>query len=70
MLPRFFFFLRQTRNADFYHKIVTIGIGMSGTKFGIEIVMIIKKPSVFIESTRDNTYINFSFLTVNHARND
>ena len=43
---------------------------MLGTTFGIEIVMIIKKTSVFIERTRDNTYINFSFLNVNHARND
>ena len=50
--------------------IITIGIGMLGTTFGIEIVMIIKKTSVFIERTRDNIYINFSFLNVNHARND
>ena len=58
--------------------IITIGTGMLGTIFGIEIVMIIKKTSVFIENTRDNTYINFSFLNVinfsflnvNHARND
>ena len=48
--------------------IITIGTGMLGTIFGI----------VFIENTRDNTYINFSFLNVinfsflnvNHARND
>ena len=46
--------------------ITTIGIITIGTTFGIEIVMIIKK-SVFIERTRDNTYINFSFLKVNHA---
>ena len=38
-----FFFLRQTRNADYYHRIITIGIGMLGTTFWIEIVMIIKK---------------------------
>ena len=57
-----FFFLRQTRNADYYHRIITIGIGMLGTTFWIEIVMTIKKSSVFIERTRDNTYINFSFL--------
>ena len=49
--------------------IITIGTGMLGTTFGIEI-MIIKKTEVFIERTRDNTYINFSFLNVNHVRND
>ena len=47
----------------------TIGTGMLGTTFGIEIVMIIKK-SVFIERTGDITYIQFSFLNVNHARKD
>ena len=47
--------------------IITIGTGMLGTTFGIEIVMIIKKTSVFIERTRDYTYINISFLNVNHA---
>ena len=46
--------------------IITIGTGLLGTIFGIEIVMI-KKTSVFIERTRDNTYIFFSFLNVNHA---
>ena len=50
--------------------IITVGTGMVGTTFGIEIVMIIKKTSVFIERTRDNNYIIFSFLYVNHARND
>ena len=50
--------------------IITNGTGMFCTTFGIEIVMIIKKTSVFIERTRDNNYINFSFLNVNHARND
>ena len=50
--------------------IITIGTGILGTTFGMEIVMIIKKTSVFIERTRDNSYINFSFLNVNHARND
>ena len=48
----------------------TIGTGMLGTTFGIEIVVIIKKTLVFIERTRDNTYINFSFLNVYHARRD
>ena len=46
--------------------IITIETGLLGTIFGIEIVMI-KKTSVFIERTRDNTYIFFSFLNVNHA---
>ena len=50
--------------------IKAIGTGMLGTTFGIQIVMIIKKTSVFIERTRDNTYIIFSFLNVNHAQND
>ena len=38
--------------------IITIGTGLLGTIFWIEIVMI-KKSSVFIERTRDNTYIFF-----------
>ena len=38
---------------------------MLGTLFGIEIVMIKRT-----ERTRDNTYINSSFLNVNHAWND
>ena len=46
--------------------IVTIGTGILGTIFGIEIVMI-KNTSVFIERARDNTYINSSFLDVNQA---
>ena len=46
--------------------IITIGTGMFGTTFGIEIFMIIKT-SVFIERTRENTYKFFSFLNVNHA---
>ena len=38
-----FFFRRQTRHADYYHiGIITIGTGMLGTIFGIEIVMIRK----------------------------
>ena len=41
--------------------IITIGTGTLGTTFGIEIVMIIKKTSVFIERTRDITYLNFHF---------
>ena len=40
--------------------IITIGIGMLGSIFGIDIVMI-KQKSVFFERTRDNTYIFFSF---------
>ena len=46
--------------------IITIGTGMLGTTFGMEIVMIIKKTSVFIERTRNNTYIYFhlSILTM------
>ena len=44
----------------------TIGTGMLGTIFGIEIVMI-KKTSVFIERTSDKTIINSSFLNVDHA---
>ena len=46
--------------------IITIGTCMLGTIFGLEIVMI-KKTSVFIERTRDNTYNYSSFLNVNHA---
>ena len=46
--------------------IITIGTGMLGTIFGIEIVMI-KKNFSFIERTRDNTYINSAFLNVDHA---
>ena len=46
--------------------IKTIGTGMLGTIFGIEIVMIKKKFS-FYEKTRDYTYINSSFLNNNHA---
>ena len=47
--------------------IITIQRGMFGTIYGIEIVMIIKRTSVFIERTRDYTYINSSFLNVKHA---
>ena len=47
--------------------IITIQTGMLGTIFGIEIVIIIKRTSVFIERTRDYIYINSSFLNVNHA---
>ena len=47
-------------------SIITIGTGMLDTTFEIKIVMI-KKNSVFIERTRDNTYINSLFLNVNHA---
>ena len=46
---------------------INIQTGMLGTIFGIEIGMIIKRTSVFIEKTRDNTNINSSFLNVNHA---
>ena len=46
--------------------IITIGTGMLRTIFGIEIVRI-KRTSVFIARTRDSTYINLSFLNVNHA---
>ena len=45
--------------------IITIGTGMLGTIFGIEIM--IKKNFSFIERTRDNTYMNSSFLNVYHA---
>ena len=41
---------------------------MLGTIFGIEIFMIRQNFS-FIEWTRDSTYINSSFLNVNHAGN-
>ena len=47
--------------------IITIGTGMLGSAFEIEIVLIINKTSVFIERTRDNTYIfcfHFSMLTM------
>ena len=50
-------------------SIMTIVTGMLGTIIEIEIARI-KKTSVFIERTRDNTYINDSFLNVYHARND
>ena len=46
--------------------IITIGTGMLGTIFGIEIVMI-KNTSVSIQRTRYNTYINLSFLNFDHA---
>ena len=46
--------------------IITIGTGMLGTIFGIEIVMI-KRISVFIERTRDNIYIHSSILNFNNA---
>ena len=36
--------------------IITIGTGMLDTIFGIEIVRI---KNIYIERTRDNTYINF-----------
>ena len=49
--------------------IITIGTGMLGTIFWIEIVMI-KITSVFNQRIRDSTYINSSFLKVDHARND
>ena len=39
---------------------------MLGTIFGIETVMI-KRTSAFIQRTRDNSYINSSFLNVDHA---
>ena len=42
--------------------IKTIGTGMLGTIFGIEIVTVES-----IERTRDNTYIHSSFLNVNRA---
>ena len=71
MLPRLFFsFFAKLDMLITTIGIRTIGTGMLGTTFGIEIVMIIKKTSDFIERTRDNTYINLSFLNVNHARND
>ena len=50
-------------------SIITKGTGMLGTTFGIELLEL-KRTSVFFERTRDNTYINFSFLNVNHALND
>ena len=46
--------------------IITIGTGMLGTIFGIEIVMI-KRILVFIERTWGNIYIHSSFLNVNTA---
>ena len=50
-------------------RIITIGTGLLGTIFRIEIVMIKKnfKTSIFIERTRDHTYIIFSLFNVNHA---
>ena len=47
--------------------IITIGTGMLGTMFWIEICMIKTTSVVFNQRTRDNTYINSSFLKVDHA---
>ena len=44
-------------------------MGMLGTIFGIEIVMM-KNTFSFHWKDRDNTYIKSSFLNVNHAWND
>ena len=49
--------------------IITIGAGMLGTTFGIEIVMIMKNCS-FHWKDQGYTYINSSFLNANHAWND
>ena len=46
--------------------IITKGAGMLGTIFGKEF-FIIKRTSVFIERTRDNSYIHFFILNVNHV---
>ena len=47
--------------------VITIGTGMLGTIFEIKNCFVLKRTSVFIERTRDNTYLNSSFLNVNHA---
>ena len=54
-----FFFLRQTRHADYYHRYYNHST--LGTTFGIEIVLIVKK-SVFIEKTWDNKFYK-SFIS-------
>ena len=41
-VTKIFFFLRQTRPADYYHKYYNHRTGMLGTIFGIGIVMIKK----------------------------
>ena len=48
-------------------SVITIGTDMLGTIFGIEFLGL-KRTSVFIVKTRNNTYINFSFLNVNHKK--
>ena len=47
--------------------IITIGIGMFGTIFGIKLVMIKKNFIFLIKKERDNKYINSSFLNVDHV---
>ena len=67
MLPRLLFsFFAKLDMPITTIGIKTIGTGMLGTIFGIEIVMIKRKFS-FYEKTRDYTYINSSFLNNNHA---
>ena len=48
-------------------SVITIGTDMLGTIFGMEFLGL-KRTSVFIVKTRNNTYINFSFLNVNHKK--
>ena len=67
MLPRLFFFF-----AKLDMLITTLGI-IRHVGYHIwdrNCYHYKKKTSVFIEKTRDNIYIIFLFLNVNHARND
>ena len=65
-----FFFRRQTGHADYYHRYYNHSDRHVGYHIWNRNCYDSKKTSVFIEMTRDNTYINFSFLNVNHAPND
>ena len=54
-----FFFLRQTRHADYYHRYYNHRTGMLGTIFGIEIVMIKKN---FSFHGKDQGYHLYKFF--------
>ena len=62
-----FFFLCQTRHADYYHRYYNHTDRHVGHHIWDRDCYVIKRTSVFIVRTRDYTYINSSFLNVNHA---
>ena len=56
------FFLNQTRHADCYHRYYNHG------EMYLEYKLLkLKRTSVFIQRTRDNTYILSSLFNVDHA---